>query len=515
MFVVHGDLTKLGLDDIVVPCDARLNVTRGFETLLGTTEKGDRHGWIRPVGVQVPEHFDGNDRHPILLGEQADEPRVWLFNSAISKDDREEENLAWLRAGLQSLFQAVTEHPADPLFGRSRRTIGIPMVGVGEGGFEQMRAEVIDGLLDEIQASSAGTQHPDIVVVAWERSDYAALQMRRPEPEVPRGVNPKQLKQLGLLASRGELVAFLGAGVSKSAGLPDWKELLSQLAMAAQLQDLERDDVLKLAPEDAAEALRNKLGHKLGEQLRSRFQSERCGLSHSLVASMRLHEVVTTNYDNLFEMASERPHDGGLAVLPRERLDAGRPWLLKLHGDLEKPDTIVLTRSQYFEFDTDSAPLASVVQSQMVTKHLMFVGYSGSDLNFIRLAHQVRALFRRYQPDETSASIGTVVALGAHPAESLLWKGVLDYLEVDATGDEGGRQVEILLDCLAHEACDESPYLLDARYKLLLNDSDGKLAEALADIASSGAVGADTAAWKGMKALLREFGADIPQPPNS
>jgi hypothetical protein len=178
-----------------------------------------------------------------------------------------------------------------------------------------------------------------------------------------------------------------------------------------------------------------------------------------------------------------------------------------LHGDVAVPASIVLTRSQYFAFDTRSVPLAAVVQSQMVTKHLLFIGYSLNDVNFIRLAHQVRELFESFQTNSSDHSpVGTVVTLGPRPAERILWEGDLRYVAVDARDEEGSRQVEILLDCIAQRACDESQYLLDSRYKHLLDEADADLATALNAVRDSDFRSAPTAAWERMRSLLREFG---------
>ena len=60
---------------------------------------------------------------------------------------------------------------------------------------------------------------------------------------------------------------------------------------------------------------------------------------------------MTTNYDNGYELAAGavQPADRPAKVLPREYAEAGSPWLLKLHGDVAKPESIVLTRQHYVE----------------------------------------------------------------------------------------------------------------------------------------------------------------------
>jgi len=59
-------------------------------------------------------------------------------------------------------------------------------------------------------------------------------------------------------------------------------------------------------------------------------------LSHALLANLPVTEVVTTNYDCLFEGASE---DAGhpVRVLPQHAADHQPRWLLKMHGSVEQP----------------------------------------------------------------------------------------------------------------------------------------------------------------------------------
>lgn len=123
--------------------------------------------------------------------------------------------------------------------------------------------------------------------------------------------------------------------------------------------------------------------------------------------------------------------------------------MLKLDGDVELPNSIVLTRDHYVRFDADSVPLASVVQSHMVTKHVPFVGYSLSDENFIRLACQVRQLFQRMQDGGEQKSgpgpqkVGTVLSLFKNDARRKLWEKDLDFITMAEAPPRGqGGSVE-------------------------------------------------------------------------
>ena len=101
-----------------------------------------------------------------------------------------------------------------------------------------------------------------------------------------------------------------------------------------------------------------------------------------MLASLPSNEAVTTNFDGLFESA--RTTDGRrLAILPENAVDAEGRWLLKLHGTVTRPDEMVLTRSDYLDMPRRYGALMGLVQGLLMMRHMMFVGYSLRDEDFM------------------------------------------------------------------------------------------------------------------------------------
>lgn len=65
-------------------------------------------------------------------------------------------------------------------------------------------------------------------------------------------------------------------------------------------------------------------------------------------------------------------------------------WLLKLHGSVDRPEEIVFTKKDYIRFHDRFAALAGIVQSTLLTRHLLCVGFSLDDDNFQRIFDSVR-----------------------------------------------------------------------------------------------------------------------------
>ena len=99
-----------------------------------------------------------------------------------------------------------------------------------------------------------------------------------------------------------------------------------------------------------------------------------------MLATLPVNQVVTTNYDTLFEDASSGMKERGIAILPWKPANKER-WLLKMHGDVNHPKDIVLVRSDYMRYDERRSALRGIVQAMLITGHMLFVGFSLTDDN--------------------------------------------------------------------------------------------------------------------------------------
>ncbi|NMR20277.1 SIR2 family protein [Cellulomonas fimi] len=503
VFVVRGRLEEIGWDVAVVPTDASFTVERHWWALWGG---GD------PAGVRPPDW--GRQGAAPAVGRDD----VWFL-------DVVEGDVPDVGRSLGRLLRAIDSAKPEPRNRRVRPLIAMPVLGSAGGGFNHVRGQLLEEILD-VTDHAVDHLGIDVAIVALNASAFAALQaMRRTRGF--RGLDDERLavaRQLGGVARAGELALFLGAGVSMSAGLPSWGELIRRLAP----DDTPLDDLGLL---DQAELLRRRWESRegrLGEEVVDVMDAgEPPALAHALLAGLDTREIITTNFDDLFERAvrSVSGDDDAIAVLPWMRPRADRPWILKMHGDVRRPQSIVLSRRDFVRYDAMWRPVGSVVQTLMLSRHLLVVGASLTDDNLLRLAHEVIDFRRMNQLD---TPIGTVLTLGIKAAQAELWEGELDHVSVsdvvvpprgadgrDAASDQTVRDLAIFLDALGMYASSDVSYLLDARYAAMLGGEDAREAAALArelhraaDALDDG--GADDP-WGALARALRAFGADVAQ----
>jgi hypothetical protein len=497
LFVAHGDLTKLACNALLIPCDSEGNVNKAWRTILPKDLRPSKRypGWL------------ALDRRPNDAGvidlPTVDGRGLWAFASVDVNGETTPEQVV---ARTSKAIEHVCQHVPDQ-DDRATPLIGIPLVGTGHGGLDARRAEVIEKLLKRCRAMPLSA---DIALILFDRRDFAAVQERRETTDWAdlRSALHPHADRLGKLAARGELSLFLGAGVSKPVGLPDWWDLLTALAVEAKCDLPSR----RGNPFKAAAPIKKALGDKYSKAISHQLRRRKHGIGHALLASLGAKRMVTTNFDRCMEIALKAPVGKDFRVLTRQLARGGSSWLLKLNGDVQDPATIVLTDSDLKRHPYERRALEGVVQSLLLTSHLFFVGFSFTDKNFLKLASAVSNVRSRAR-DKDSSQPGTALALTADEGNRVRYKD-LHMLSMDETSPKAGaRLLEIFLDRLVWTAATQgnlaSEYLLDPRYESGLSECDAALRTLLVTMSDEASKKAKSSSgWKRVDACLRDLGAD-------
>jgi hypothetical protein len=474
VFVVGGDLLKVHCSARLIPTSLNGQIMPYWREATGKKWRvlpADREGMFsggrRSValdevldlhGVRGPEHpVSVRDGEYWLTDIISGAPDDDVGPAGLEGDGFHDFVVRAALAGLRAFVAAAATSPCPrPLASRERPLLAVPVVGSGKSGGARVTGFILKALLDELEVLSL-RHGVDLVLVCRDPAHLAAAQaLRRREPRRWFGDLPQTLRErafdLGQRAARGDLVLFLGAGVSVGAGLPDWKGLLAELAA---MVGMGTELLGTLDPYDTATLLEVGFRKKGGgddqgmrQTLAARFQAPQVSLVHAILAGVPTSEVVTTNYDDLYEKACAAAGQD-LQVLPWDRPTPGGRFLLKLHGCVTRPDEIVLTRRDYLRFADRKAALSGIVQALLITRHMLFVGFSTDDANFHQIADAVRKALGDRAPD--AERLGTVLDLYDHPARRLLWEGDLDWVGVGQAGESAAlaaRRVEIVLDAV-------------------------------------------------------------------
>jgi len=206
-----------------------------------------------------------------------------------------------------------------------------------------------------------------------------------------------------------KIVAFVGTGMSKEAGLYDWKGLLGKLASSisreASLQEHKGcEEMAKEGDYYVAEFVKAKYAPKYIGTLQEVFGKNvsPCNI-HRILAQMPFAGFVTTNYDTLLEDACKEvsleiiegayPNQESFAETMRQidgtsTENPSRPFIIHIHGRYrEKADAcnLILTPSDYQEHYWEKDALRNFLEWLSNKYHLLFLGFSFRDMEIRRI----------------------------------------------------------------------------------------------------------------------------------
>ncbi len=186
----------------------------------------------------------------------------------------------------------------------------------------------------------------------------------------------------------GRVIPFVGAGFSKNAdipsglSMPDWNEL-GKLA-ADELPDYDYDN-------NAIDALsyyedlysRAKLVELLMKGLH--FGKIQPGATYEAFCDLFTGTICTTNFDSLIEDSMTLLHRPVSVVVTKDRLTIGsddESKIVKLHGDFNHPDKMVITEHDYDIYLEKNPIFATYIANLFITNTMILIGYSLDDNDF-------------------------------------------------------------------------------------------------------------------------------------
>lgn len=193
---------------------------------------------------------------------------------------------------------------------------------------------------------------------------------------------------------RREVLLWVGSGFSLYAGYPSgWGlvQILHEGLTPSQQKQLNPNDPLPRYAEQYI-TLHNDRRSELTRELMRVFTAPPKSLAtHELLTKVSfVDQIVTTNYDSLFELAyGHRLHK----VTHGKNIPLGEPnqvTLYKVHGDFQDPDSIVIADKDFRGFFKKQDELLwTSLKALMAKRHLVFVGYSLEDPNVRELFEEL------------------------------------------------------------------------------------------------------------------------------
>lgn len=189
----------------------------------------------------------------------------------------------------------------------------------------------------------------------------------------------------------GKVIPFVGAGFSKNAdipegvSMPEWNELGKAIASEIPNYEYENNALDTLSYYEALFSRPNLIELLMRELKVGKVQP---GATYSAFCEVFTDIVCTTNFDFLLEDTYRNLQHPISIIATEDRLPIateGETKLIKLHGDFNHPDRMVITEHDYDVYIENNPILATYISNLFITKTMLLIGYSLDDYDFRNL----------------------------------------------------------------------------------------------------------------------------------
>ena len=185
-----------------------------------------------------------------------------------------------------------------------------------------------------------------------------------------------------------DVILWAGAGLSLYAGYPSGKKLRDELYNSLSPSEKQQINPNLKLPDLAEEIYRLKgTKNPIIKVLKRVFKDKTptsLKIHEKLVQIPHIQTIITTNFDDLFEKA----YGNQCEILTKSKdipyINQEKTQIFKAHGDLNNPDSIIITDSDYnnfFRFDTEESVYWNKIKELISTKSVLFLGYNLEDPN--------------------------------------------------------------------------------------------------------------------------------------
>jgi hypothetical protein len=192
---------------------------------------------------------------------------------------------------------------------------------------------------------------------------------------------------------QGSAALFVGAGLSRQAGYPDWRTLLKEIAGELKINLDQEHDLAGVAQWYVNKSGRQKT--RIAQTIKDSFPDKaEVPQAQRIMARLPVRHVWTTNYDRLIERAWELQRRSLDVKAIKSDLSVSSPWadttLYKMHGSVEHPAEVVIATDDYELYRQTRSGFLQVLNGHLIGLHCLFLGFSFTDPNIGHLLSIIR-----------------------------------------------------------------------------------------------------------------------------
>jgi O-acetyl-ADP-ribose deacetylase (regulator of RNase III) len=456
LFVTPGDITQFHAHAVAYSASSYLGCDGNLYSAFAANIPGFM-AWYEELRNRPDVHAEVGDSYWMPLAKDR-QPHGVVVTVSTGRGSMEADRAAVaVRAALTTAIDALRQAGVA-----GRLLIALPAFRVGLGGDRSRRLR--SALVQITAAFEVLEQAPDVdaVFVTYTPTLYRIfLEARRQVLGQAPALTAARYQALEEALRAGECVLFIGAGLSRGAGLPDWSELVARLAKDLGIEPHRRLDYL-----DLAQWYLERFGR---DALSGLVRDTYCDpaalptLAHYLLMSLPVRYVITTNYDDLLERALTAVKRYPVKVVQQEDValtgQGGGVFVVKLHGDVTHPEHIILSRDDFDEFFERRPAMALLLEGLLLNQTFFFIGYGLRDPNFRQIYSRIARMLRNAPRRAFATTFEASGDSGKYLRRQ--WKQQhMELLAIEgATAADQEQEFVRFLDRLADEVALQSPRL--------------------------------------------------------
>ncbi len=245
---------------------------------------------------------------------------------------------------------------------------------------------------------------------------------------------PQNLEQAII---ENKIILFIGAGLSKSVGLPSWKEIVIETLKNPSIDKgpsfitAINDEILTpLEALDKIEGVAKKEIFATFEKLTSTNIDSPIHKKLTKISG----KIVTTNYDCLIEQNCQLSALSPTSAYSLSKIDEKSEFVLKIHGSCNEIDNAVIFTIDYEKLYGEQNGLAKFQLEKLISTHTcLFIGFSMADHYVSRLFDRLNTMYQGLGRDHYAISIDNI----DHPSVKTV--RINSYDEISAIIDNLGK----------------------------------------------------------------------------
>ncbi len=213
----------------------------------------------------------------------------------------------------------------------------------------------------------------------------------------------RHISELKKIYLDGNLVPFIGAGLSQPFGVPDWKNLIKEIASKIAIENINKKSFLEVINilidrGDYFTAIKNiksiymcsdfdiqqMVVDIVLECISNNVKMDSIDNNYADLSKYNFNIFLTTNYENIlsnFVKSNQIPcnlNDEGISIQTIIN-NKNNTRVFHLHGDINRPKTMILTEGQYSQLYGEKR-FIELFQMFAKAKTFLFMGFSFNDI---------------------------------------------------------------------------------------------------------------------------------------